>query len=74
MVPTGKVLFLTCDTITAPQWRKKDGQIKPQILLDHNTLLVINMREEDGGLYICQGTSKDRREFNASAVVLVGGM
>ena len=72
VVPTGKTLSLTCNSITAPVWGKYDGRIKTHSSLQLNSLFVYSMREEDHGLYLCSGTGYDGQGFNASAVVLVG--
>jgi len=69
----GKNVTLKCHSKSPPRWTKYQGPVKSDALLHDNILFLYNMREEDRGVYICEGTADDGTEFRASAVVLVGG-
>ena len=70
----GETITLTCDSDIAPLWSKEEGRINPNFGSFQNTLLLYEVREEDSGVYTCYGTKPNGEEFDASALVLIGGM
>ena len=67
-------ITLQCNSLDKPTWSKENGTIREIHRRMYYYLLLINVTEEDSGIYNCEGHLNDGAYFEASAEVLVGGM
>lgn len=67
----GGASFIRCTSTTTPTWTKDQKPVSSDLVIG-NELVMIDVSEEDGGLYTCHGSS-DSTPFTATSVLYVGG-
>ena len=72
-VYVGQTLNLRCHSKNIPTWIKQGGNIRLSHIIIYNTLCLMNVTEEDSGIYTCQGTGFHDLPFEAQSELLVGG-
>ena len=68
----GSSASIYCDSVATPKWIKNDKRYRTHII--GNSLVFINSKEEDSGIYGCLGTLDSYgRTFTRYSELYVGG-